>query len=198
MNIYLYSKTKLQCFDVKKNGTKLDFSKSLSVGIWAWLEFMSFIFRVYSLWCLSSHIPAIMLMANNGFTRWKVKLFCQTSSCWGSKVETEGTFSINTEVFGKQTSSLTVCFHVWQWVLWSVENGGKADLQLIFKRNTAVISSYFMLFKTAERSLNRSEALKAWETAHKSRKSCDFWSEPNISNWQQWWNHKEKEKTKTK
>lgn len=82
--------------------------------------------------------------------------------------------------------------------LWSVENGGKADLQLIFKRNTAVISSYFMLFKTAERSLNRSEALKAWETAHKSRKSCDFWSEPNISNWQQWWNHKEKEKTKTK
>lgn len=65
-----------------------------------------------------------MVTANNGITRWEVKLSCQTSRCWGSKI-TEGTFSINTEVFGKQTNRLTTrlpvsmfgirVFGAWKW-----------------------------------------------------------------------------------
>lgn len=57
--------------------------------------------------------------------------------------------------FGEQTSRLTahltVCLHVWQWLLCSVEIEEKADLHLNFKMNTAWISICFVLFERAKR-----------------------------------------------
>lgn len=48
---------------------------------------------------LYNDAPSCTLMANNGSTRWEVKLSCQTRTRWGSKI-TEGTFSISTRDFG--------------------------------------------------------------------------------------------------
>lgn len=102
-------------------------------------EFMSFIQSLLTSTSLISpiahpcHHPAcscLIMDSPHG------KLSCQTSSCWGSK-STEGKFSINTQEFGKKTSRLTarltVCLHVWQWVLCSVQIGKRLTCNWFLK-----------------------------------------------------------------
>lgn len=94
-----------------------------------------------------------MVTANNGITRWEVKLSCQTSRCWGSKI-TEGTFSINTEVFGKQTNRLTTRLPVSMFGIRVVGawNGEKAT----FQRYISWISNCFVSSKRGK-NLQRTE-----------------------------------------
>lgn len=96
-----------------------------------------------------------MLMANNGFTRWKVKLSCQTSRRWGSKF-TNGTFSINSQDSGKQTPAGSPL--IWPSVsvfgsrFFVVVRLGKGWLRLIFKKEYWLDQQLFCVFQRAERN----------------------------------------------